>query len=77
MPTYLCCYLSKNYADHVVLINVVYCVYIGIATLEFEHASNSWMRAHLIFRASRALLVGNTFLIGIYVLEDTSLNIQC
>ena len=34
-------------------------------------------RVHFVFRASKAFLVENTFLIGIYVLEDTSLTIKC
>ena len=68
---------AKNQDSHVVLINRVLGVYIGIVTLEFVRASNSWMRAHLIFRASKAFLAENTFLIGIYVSEDTSLSIQC
>ena len=48
---------------HIYAVNRILCVYIGIITLESVRTSNFWMRAQLIFRASRAFLVDNTFLI--------------
>ena len=62
---------------YVVLINGILHVYIGVVNLEFVRASNTWMRAQLVFRGSRGFLVENTFLIGIYFLEDTSHTTQC
>ena len=63
MPTYQY-YCSRELSEVVVLIDRGLSVYIGVATLESERASNSWMRARLIFRVSKAFYVENTFLIG-------------